>query len=580
MKWILSVVFAFACLFWASWKTPYYCDDNTYRLEYCHGPNGGVSGFGDACEYATVGGKIQNLVRVGCHHYTHENGRFATAIPLRLFVGCPRWIYAVVNALMFVLLCWLIWLHTGLGEKWRVPILFSGCLFLLKSDAVFWLAASINYLWPAVLVLTLVQLFKRDRFTHGRHLFWTVPFSFVAAGGHEIVSVPVCLILAVYWLRQWFEARCLFLNGRFAMSFAFGLGAITVFLSPVSPLFRAGYESASSTAYLVLCKLFTLVNCFLGSPFLVPLLVVAAWLLRKHGHSYFSGCRGYWMLFLIVLLGFTVVFGNICTRSAWPVNVVSMVVFFIVAPKALVSCRKFKSVSVFIVCLLGVMTLLNTAIAAEINGRRHIRALADYFGRDNGIYVIPERCDWLFGLLCDRTIDPRSVVQVGHGATCTNVNYAKVLGRPVIIGLFVREYEAIESGRLFSPDAIFSSDGKWYALDGIDLLAYKGLPTNETYNVCKDIQARITYQGLPCPMPLYMKYVALIAVERARDCAGGIGLFAPQQFMEKLIRDVLYTSAYLKNPQRGFYYRHQDQVYRVYIHNHFADRSRIVNVMN
>lgn len=580
MKWIASIVFAFACFFWASWKTPYYCDDNTYRLEYCHGPHGGVSGFGDNCEFATIGEKIQNLVRVGWHHYTHENGRFLTAIPLRLFVGCPRWIYALVNASMFVLLCWLIWLHTGLGEKWRVPILFAGCLFLLKSDAVFWLAASINYLWPAVLVLTMVRLFKTDRFTHGRHLLWTIPLSFVAAGGHEIISVPVCLILAVYWLRQWIEARRLFFNGRFAMSFAFGLGAITIFLSPVSPLFRAGYESASSTAYLVLCKLFTLVNCFLGSPFLVPLLVIAAWLWWKRGLSYFTGHRGYWMLFLIVLLGFTVLFGNICARSAWPVNVVSMIAFFIVVPESLATCRKFKSVSVLIVCVLGVVTLLNTAIAAEINGRRHVRALADYFNRDNGIYVIPERCDWLFGLLCDRTIDPRSVVQVGHGATCTNGNYAKVLGRPVIIGLFARENEAIESGRLFSSDAVFSSDGEWCAIDGVDLIACRGLASNETYNVCRPIQAVITYQELPLPLGQYVEFATQMAFERAIQCCGGVGLFSPQEFTEMLIRDVLYTSAYLKNPQRGFHYRYRDQIYRVYIHNHFADRSRILNVKN
>lgn len=580
MKWIVSLFFAFACLFWASWKTPYYCDDNTYRLEYCHGPHGGVSGFGDTCEYDTLGEKAKNLLRVGWHHYTHENGRFATAIPLRLFVGCPRWLYAAVNASMFVLLCWLIWLHTGLGGKWRIPILFAGCLFLLKSDAVLWLAASINYLWPAVLVLTLVQLFKTDRFTHGRHLLWTVPLSFVAAGGHEIVSVPVCLILAVFWLRQWIEARRIFLNGRFAMSFAFGLGAITIFLSPVSPLFRAGYESASSTAYLVLCKLFTLVNCFLGSPFLVPLLVIAVWLLWKRGFSYFSARRGYWMVFLIVLLGFTVVFGNICARAAWPVNVVSMIVFFIVVPDALAKCKKLRLVSVVIVCLLGAITLLNTAIAAEINGRGHLAALADYLKRDNGIYVIPDRCDWLLGLLCDRTIDPRSVVQVGHGATCTNGNYAKVLGRPVIIGLFARENEAMESGRLFAPDAVILSEGEWYAIDGVDLIACEGLASNETYNICKPIQAKISYQGLPLPSGRYVSHLAQMIADRACRCSGGIGLFSSQEFMEMLIRDVLYTSAYLKNPQRGFHYRHGNQIYRVYIHNHFADRSHIVNIKN
>ena len=541
----------FAGVFLPSWRTPYFCDDNTYRLEVLHGPDPlriGCAG-GMESDFPAFTQKIANLAHCGLEHYRKENGRFLCAVPLRLFVAVPRWAYAAFNGAAFVFICLLAWRLTGLSDRWLCAVAAASVFSLLKADAVLWLAASINYLYPIVFVLYLASVFVADR--NVSKSAWLFAASFLAAGGHEIISVPVCVVLCMWWARRCMAERRLTMDGRSLMSLGFFLGTAAIFLSPASPIFRANAEASSSMAYKVLCKVMTLSFCSLGSPFFLPtciMLVLAALLPRYR--CVFSGRSGWMALLWAVIMLFTLAFGTICARASWPANVMTMLLFFAMLPKFTAGWRPcIKRTAAFMMCVLALATLVNTAISSHVHHAAYESAMANYSSDENDIYRIHDRCDWLFGFLFDRSVPPLGIVQVADGEDCTNGIFARLLGRRRIIGLHNQEADAVKDLSKFCipENRLEGVEGEWYSVPGRDLLV-SPMAASSDGSAAGVWRANVEYRGFPPASGEYVRLLREILVQNLKDNLGGWPILRTMIVFEDSVRDVLYTSLYCLRP--------------------------------
>ena len=166
-----------------------------------------------------------------------NTGRFLAAFLLRFVTPMPHWFFVLLNVTMWLLFTWLAWRVTGLSRRWWPAVAAALVVFSLSTEACFWVAGVCNYVWPATLLLALTVLFLRPRL--GESVFawrnaWMavlLPLGFVAAGGHELFAIPICLGLTVYWLREIVRGRFA-INGRLLLTVGFGMGALAVVFSP------------------------------------------------------------------------------------------------------------------------------------------------------------------------------------------------------------------------------------------------------------------------------------------------------------------------------------------------------------
>lgn len=193
----------------------------------------------------------ENLFRLTWEHWSgagaslvDNTGRFAAAFLLRFLVGMPHWLFAALNATVWVWLTWCVWRLGGRSRRWLGATAAAMFVFALNWDACLWVSGACNYLWPMAWTLALALLFLRPRL--GESVFvwrnvWMVsllPLGFLAAGGHELIDLPICLTLTVYWLREMARGRFT-INGRLLLTVGFGLGALAVVFAPAA-LGRAG----------------------------------------------------------------------------------------------------------------------------------------------------------------------------------------------------------------------------------------------------------------------------------------------------------------------------------------------------
>ena len=151
--------------------------------------------------------RIENLFDVlesQITHYLTINGRTIPHILEQIFAGITgKWLFNIFNTLFLI---WLINLTTNRITKnphtknSLVLITFIAALFLFSypGQTTFWMAGSLNYLWPATLALYILNLFEdRDKKYNTIFVFLT---SLLSAWFQEAISIPflISLIILVY----------------------------------------------------------------------------------------------------------------------------------------------------------------------------------------------------------------------------------------------------------------------------------------------------------------------------------------------------------------------------------------------
>jgi hypothetical protein len=257
-----------------------------------------------------------------------------------------------------------------------------------------------------------------------------------------------------------------------------------------------------------------------------------------------------------------------------------MLLFFAMLPKFAAGWRSgIKRTAAFAMCVLALATLVNTAISSHVHHAAYESAMANYSSDENDIYRIHDRCDWLFGFLFDRSVPPLGIVQVADGEDCTNGIFARLLGRRRIIGLHDQEADAVKDlSRFCIPEnRLEGVEGEWYSVPGRDLLV-SPMAASSDGSAAGVWRANVEYRGFPPASGEYVRLLREILVQNLKDNLGGWPILRTMIVFEDSVRDVLYTSLYCLRPLKGFEVETESGRFLVFVHNHFADRNKIVAI--
>lgn len=558
------------CIFFSAYLTPLVADDIMYQMQYCHGFDS--VNIGSCCEFATISSWFGNIWDVFGWHYQHENGRFLLSIPLRVFAGISHYWYACFITALFLLFLNYLWLFSGLDRNFK-PIIFGiGIFVLLEKEAVFWLAGGINYLFPVTCTMFLASRFcceKSQGYVLSRKMisFWLLlPLSILMAGGHEIISVPVCLLLCVYWLRKIWTERRLPVDGRLLLTIGWGIGTVIMFLSPVSPLYRASAGSSATFTYRILCLLGVLAHSSVGNPlFVIVLCWLAYWGWRCPNKI--SG-RVFWLVILFgFLFIFTVFFGNTSSRTVWPLNVVVVMVFFALMNKTTgVYYRPYCLLSV--TCSLGVCA--NTLFASILNFQKTTQQESELRYSRNNLCMMPGRADWIFGFMFDRSAGS-GIVPLFHGKFgCGGLS--RKYGLQYVAGLPKKEFDFLRgSGLLHSRHHLLHD---WYASSDCNIIISKVKP-GESYKPGDALSASVEYSGNAESLGRILERIIL---GNFSQYSGGVAVFETRNWWNATVRDFLYATVYRKLPLKGIVVQTDVGPCKVLWHNKNSDRSQITKI--
>lgn len=127
--------------------TPYYTDDFFYALE------------------ARSANSLWELIRQQYEEYMFRNCRAIGQFNIRLFLIPGKWLFNVVNSVMFVALVLLLYASVQNRKKYDLFLLLLSLLAVWKYSACFgettlWLCGSCNYLWGSVIIMGFLTLYR------------------------------------------------------------------------------------------------------------------------------------------------------------------------------------------------------------------------------------------------------------------------------------------------------------------------------------------------------------------------------------------------------------------------------------
>lgn len=445
------LAFLFATLFWTAFKTPYLADDfgnmaGYYRLAPLE------PGATPTLEtFLSVPDCLSNLVREVKTHWRHETGRFQSALWLRVLAGMPRWLFALVCAAAWLALFGGIWRMAGLAARDFAPCALASAAFTLNADAGLWLSGTANYLVPAVVTMGGVALFRCAKLGESvravRNLWMPVllPVGVFLGGGHELISLPVCLTLAVYWTGR-LVRRDLRVDGRLLLSVGYGIGSALLVFAP-STLSRAGgvayFAPDAPLLYSAARKAMALIRCCTTNPLLVFALVgTALAIVNPNVRRRLPPSRGLMLAFGCALLVATCGLCDGRNRQGWPMSVAAMLMasalyaFFRAGRGRLAAFDASRAGTVFraALCLVGVVVCTCTCASTVRRARAFDAGLAQWKSDPCGVFLLDglaavPRFGWF-----DRSFEGGAVF--GIGEPWHNPALARFHGRTVMVGLW------------------------------------------------------------------------------------------------------------------------------------------------
>ena len=111
---------------------------------------------------------LMDIINYQIQHYLHWGGRTVAHTIAQCFLMFPKFIFSIVNSLMYIILIYLIYLHAKDNSTTQKPILLLlihlGLWFLLPvfGQTCLWLVGSCNYLWTTVIILLLLLQYRKS----------------------------------------------------------------------------------------------------------------------------------------------------------------------------------------------------------------------------------------------------------------------------------------------------------------------------------------------------------------------------------------------------------------------------------
>lgn len=549
--------------------TPIYADDFGNLFGYYRPAPLEPGQFPSLLTFVSVPDVAGNLLDLVWNHWNHETGRFTAAFLLRLTAGMPHWLFAALDAAVWVSLWGLFCRLLAVPRGWRPAVLAAAFAFALTQDACLWLSGACNYLWPMALMAATADLFVRPRLVESVFSWrtaWMVvllPLGFVTAGGHELLSVSACLCLTVYWLREIVGGRFA-VNGRLLLTVGLGVGTLAVVFAP-GTLGRAGgvsfFAPDAQLLYSFARKGMAYLRCGMANPLLFAVTVVSVAAIVWRGRVHVSG-RTWWMLlFGWIMVAVTCALSDGNVRTGWPAAVCALAMAVALARDLAPQAWGRWRVPVTTVASALALAVVGVTLANSVAFLRLAAGTLQAW-RENPHHValLPEAkkvCDvpWF-----DRTWRFDVLVGWGLGEPWTNPHVARFYGKPFCLvaeptvweGLYLRDTFCVPGNRL---------PCGWYARTDADVLVLP-LPEESPLKPGAGVEGKPIYKDVPPPFS---------AVERIRKriLREGWASFSLQSPDEEMQRGASLNGYVLPTPHGR---------YLVLRHNRNIPRASIVSI--
>ena len=146
---------------------------------------------------------LMDIINYQIQHYLHWGGRTVAHTIAQCFLMFPKFIFSIVNSLMYIILIYLIYLHAKDNSTTQKPILLLlihlGLWFLLPvfGQTCLWLVGSCNYLWTTVIILLLLLQYRKSSGNNDtiKQVIGTFLLGIIAGWTNENTSVGLLVII-------------------------------------------------------------------------------------------------------------------------------------------------------------------------------------------------------------------------------------------------------------------------------------------------------------------------------------------------------------------------------------------------
>lgn len=189
---IVTVSAVFLLILLLSYFCPLITDDLHFKFVW--------NGFDARTGQEVRVSSIWDILESARNYYTFSGGRVVCHTIVFALVNMNRWVYSVLNALMFVTAGILIRKHMKekLAEKNRftLPLIYISMFMLLPvwGDSVLWISGSVNYLWAGTAMLWAIYLIDKDDKSRDNQLLTCIAV-LIASATNEISGGILAIIL-------------------------------------------------------------------------------------------------------------------------------------------------------------------------------------------------------------------------------------------------------------------------------------------------------------------------------------------------------------------------------------------------
>lgn len=301
--------------------------------------------------------KIENLFDVfesQIVHYLTINGRVIPHILEQIFAGITgKWLFNIFNTLFLI---WLINLITNRITNNRhtknslVLITFIAALFLFSypGQTTFWMAGSLNYLWPATLAFYILNIFEdRDRKYNTIFVFFT---SLLSAWFQEAISIPflISLIILVYLNNNLRSKK------NYIIIIGYFIGTSLIVFSPgtLARLSTNEIVHSGGVVFILTSKILSILTLFKNLYiFWISIVLILTILFTTHRNQFYKKNQTYITLWL-VNVGFLFLLGFSQERVTFFLSTISYIlVIRIFIDK--IKCR-YHSIINFIIIIIAI----------------------------------------------------------------------------------------------------------------------------------------------------------------------------------------------------------------------------------
>lgn len=292
--------------------------------------------------------KIENLFDVfesQAAHYLTVNGRVIPHILEQIFAGITgKWLFNIFNTLFLV---WLINLITNRitrnpnDKNSLILITFIAALFLFSypGQTMFWMAGSLNYLWPATLSFYILNIFEnRDKKYNTIFVFL---ISLLSAWFQEAISIPFLISLIILTCIN----KSLRIKRNFIIIIGYFIGTSLIVFSPgtLARLSTNEIVHSGGITYILASKLLNTLAAFKNLYiFWISVILILIISFRTSKNLFYKKNQTYIMLWCVnICFFFLLGFGE--ERITFFLSIIS----YILIVRVFIDKIKFKNLFIF-----------------------------------------------------------------------------------------------------------------------------------------------------------------------------------------------------------------------------------------